>query len=91
MGNCNPQYPTNTPYPNPLIQNVNGVGVTTQILGQPSYAPGILNAGYYNNFDSCCDCGPTYQPTPSLSTGGYGINPAFSQNTSGDACCGPSQ
>jgi hypothetical protein len=68
MGNSNTGYPTSLPYPyNATAQNIQpnnafvGVGMTTpQILAQNSYAPGIANAGYYNDFDACCGCGPTY-------------------------------
>lgn len=43
------------------IGNLQGIGLTTpQIVTQPSYTPEIINTGYYNNFDGCCDCAPSY-------------------------------
>ena len=55
-----PNFTQNTSIAQP-IGNLQGIGLTTpQIVNQPSYAPGIMNTGYYNNFDGCCDCTPSY-------------------------------
>lgn len=96
MGNIsdNPQqipFPSNPTLVRP-IGSIQSIGLTApQTVLQSSYASGIANAGYYDEFDRCCDCTPSYAPTPGLVPGGYGINPGFSQYNYGDACCGLGQ